>query len=137
MFEYEIHGMKIKTNLILCNKKQELLYNFYKKCDKCNRSITLSQYYANVLEVIKFIERHFLYETNYIKNQIQIKINNNNEPEITLQELIQNNTLFVFEIDDDDYEFDLTQEQIDNYVNILETRTSHILQHQDIIECFN
>ena len=136
MVVYNIFDMKIKTNISLCNKKKELLYNFYKKCDNCDRSETLSQYYENVLEVIKFIEQYFLHNSIFLKNIIKLK-GNNDECYTPLNEFIQSYTMFVFEINDDDYEIDLSQEEIDNFVNIIEIRTATILQNQDIDECFN
>lgn len=135
IYTYTISDLKVKTNLILCAHKQKLLYDFYIKCDNCDRSLTLSRYYETSLEVIKFIERYFLTDTMYIKNYIKFKYNNEDEY-TSLQEKIQNYTLYVFEINDDDFEMNLSQEEIDNYVKIIEQRTSFILQHQDIIDCF-
>lgn len=132
---YTIFDLKIKTNLILCTNKLQLLHNFYMKCDDCDRSLTISRYYETSLEVIKFIERYFLTDTMYIKNFIKFKYNNEDEY-TTLQEKIQNHTLYVFEINDDDFEMNLSQQEIDNYIKIIEQRTSFILQHQDIIDCF-
>ena len=120
-------GLNICINKEICEKKQEILHNFYKKFSIWENSTILSQYYINALELLKFIDQYIMNNDTFLKSDIYY----NNSMIYKLSDMLSKCTITIFAYIMDDIDMDINEEEISNYVDEIEEIVGNLTSNQD------
>ena len=127
-----LNGYTIVSDKKLNDTDLITIYKFYEKYEKWELAEKLSDYYKTLLEVLKFIEIYFLTNFDLIKNNIKIQYGSPPEEDYIIKDMIKNSILFCFELGIDDIEHDISEIEINNYIDLSKERINNIQQHNDI-----
>ena len=121
-------GFNICINKEICEKKQEILYNFYKKYINWEDATLLSQYYIHGLELLKYIDQYIMNNDTFLKSDIYY---NHNSVLFKFNDMLSKCTITIFDYITDDVTIDLNEEEISNYVDEIEEIVGNLTSNQD------
>ena len=121
-------GFNICINKEICEKKQEILYNFYKKYINWEDATLLSQYYIHGLELLKYIDQYIMNNDTFLKSDIYY---NHNSVLFKFNDMLSKCTITIFDYITDDVAIDLNEEEISNYVDEIEEIVGNLTSNQD------
>ena len=121
-------GFNICINKEICEKKQEILYNFYKKYSNWENATCLSQYYIHALELLKYIDQYIMNNDTFLKSDIYY---NHNSVLFKFNDMLSKCTITIFDYIMDDIDMDINEEEISNYVDEIEEIVGNLTSNQD------
>ena len=121
-------GFNICINKEICKKKQEILYNLYKKYSNWENATCLSQYYIHALELLKYIDQYIMNNDTFLKSDIYY---NYNSIILKFNDMLSNCTIMVFDYISDDIFIDLNEEQSMIYVNEIQEIVGNLTSNED------
>ena len=121
-------GFNICINKEICEKKQEILYNFYKKYSNWENATCLSQYYIHALELLKYIDQYIMNNDTFLKSDIYY---NYNSIILKFNDMLSKCTMRVFDCVLDDDHIDLNVTMNNNYINEIQEIVLNLTSNQD------